>query len=86
MAGATGDTVKTLADRDAVATALERLSNEHRSVIVLRYYVGLSQPEIANAIGEPQGTVKSRLSRAISYLRADLDAAERAPIAGEGSA
>jgi RNA polymerase sigma-70 factor (ECF subfamily) len=46
MAGATGDTVKTLADRDAVAAAVERLSEEHRAVIVLRNYVGLSQNAI----------------------------------------
>ena len=75
-----------MADRDAIAAALDRLSDEHRSVIVLRYYADLSQPEIATAIGEPLGTVKSRLSRAVSYLRADLAATERVAILGEGSA
>ena len=83
---AQSDATQSLADRDALTAALSRLSNEHRAVVVLRYYAGLSQPEIATAIGEPLGTVKSRLSRAVSYLRADLAATERAPIAGEGSA
>lgn len=84
-AGTTQDAVQSLADRDALTTALDHLSDEHRTVVVLRYYVGLSQSEIASAIGEPLGTVKSRLSRAVSYLRADLAASDRAPMPGEGS-
>jgi RNA polymerase sigma-70 factor (ECF subfamily) len=84
--GETSDEAQSMAERDAIAAALDRLSDEHRAVVVLRYYVGLSQPEIATAIGEPLGTVKSRHSRAVSYLRADLAATERGPILGEGSA
>ena len=83
--GAASDGAQVMAERDAISAALDRLSDEHRAVVVLRYYVGLSQAEIATAIGEPLGTVKSRLSRAVRYLRADLAAAERAPILGEGS-
>jgi RNA polymerase sigma-70 factor (ECF subfamily) len=75
-----------MAEREAIAAALDRLSDDHRAVVVLRYFVGLSQPEIATATREPLGTVKSRLNRAVSYLRADLAATERGPIMGEGSA
>ncbi|HEX6475559.1 MAG TPA: RNA polymerase sigma factor [Candidatus Limnocylindria bacterium] len=85
-AGTTIDAAQSLAERDALAAALDRLSDEHRAVVVLHYYAGLSHPEISTAIGEPLGTVKSRLSRAVSYLRADLAALERAPVTGEGSA
>jgi RNA polymerase sigma-70 factor (ECF subfamily) len=84
--GASADAAHAMADRDAITAALDRLSDEHRAVVVLRYYVGLNQPEIATAIGQPLGTVKSRLSRALKYLRADLAAAERGTMAREGSA
>jgi RNA polymerase sigma-70 factor, ECF subfamily len=84
--GPAADTTQAFADRDALEAALGRLSDEHRAVVVLRYYAGLSQPEIATVVGEPLGTVKSRLSRAVSYLRADLAATEREPVLGEGSA
>jgi RNA polymerase sigma-70 factor (ECF subfamily) len=84
--GASADAAHAMADRDAITAALDRLSDEHRAVVVLRYYVGLNQPEIATAIGQPLGTVKSRLNRALKYLRADLAAAERGAMAREGSA
>jgi RNA polymerase sigma-70 factor (ECF subfamily) len=75
-----------LADRDELATALAHLSLDHRVVVVLHYYMGLSHPEIAAAIDEPLGTVKSRLSRAVDYLRAELAAGGRVASVREGSA
>jgi RNA polymerase sigma-70 factor (ECF subfamily) len=51
-----------------VAVALQRLSGEHRAVIVLRYYEGLKIDEIAERTGLPSGTVKSRLHYAILSL------------------
>jgi RNA polymerase sigma-70 factor (ECF subfamily) len=75
--GIVDDPAAGIADREELAAALDRLTDEHRAVVVLRFYVGLSQSEIADAIGEPLGTVKSRLSRAIGYLRAELDATAR---------
>lgn len=71
-----------LADRDELAGSLGRLSVEHRVVVVLHYYLGLSQPEIAGVIGQPLGTVKSRMSRALDYLRAEL-AADARVVVGE---
>ena len=85
--GAASDGAQVMAERDAISAALDRLSDEHRAVVVLRYYVGLSQAEIATARSASRSARSSPgLSRAVSYLRADLSAAERAPVPGEGSA
>jgi RNA polymerase sigma-70 factor (ECF subfamily) len=53
----------------SVHFALEALSPEHRQVIELAYYQGLSQSEIAEVLGWPLGTVKSRLRAAMERLR-----------------
>ena len=47
---------------------VEMLSQEHREVVVLRYFSELTVPEIAAAIGQREGTVKSRLNRALNHL------------------
>lgn len=64
------DHADVLAERDQVIEALGRLSVEHREVLVLRFYADLSVAEVAAAIGEPEGTVKSRTSRALARMRA----------------
>ncbi len=56
--------------RDAVLAALATLSGRQRAVVVLRYYEGLSEAEIAAALGCSAGTVKSAASRAMAKLRA----------------
>jgi len=66
-----------LVDRDVLERGFRRLSAEHRTVVVLHYYHGLSQPEIAAATGVPLGTVKSRLHHATHALRAALEADAR---------
>ncbi len=53
-------------------TALHRLSHEHRSAVVLRYYSGLSVPEIARMLSTSEGTIKSRLHRSLKKLREQL--------------
>jgi RNA polymerase sigma-70 factor, ECF subfamily len=55
-----------------VQAGLLRLSFEQRSVLVLREVEGLSCEEVAQALGIPDGTVKSRLSRAREALRQQL--------------
>jgi RNA polymerase sigma-70 factor (ECF subfamily) len=55
-----------------VQAALLKLSFEQRSVLVLREVEGLSCEEVAVALGIPDGTVKSRLSRAREALRQQL--------------
>lgn len=60
-------------DRAAVRRALETLSSEHRAVLELGYFEGLSSSEIALRTGAPIGTVKSRVATALARLRAGLD-------------
>jgi RNA polymerase sigma-70 factor (ECF subfamily) len=52
-----------------VARALEALSPDHRQVVVLREFEGMSYAEMADALGVPQGTVESRLYRARQKLK-----------------
>jgi RNA polymerase sigma-70 factor (ECF subfamily) len=59
--------------RADVRPALGRLSPEHREALVLRYYVGLSEGEMAKVLGVRPGTVKSRLHRALRALGAVLE-------------
>ena len=58
--------------RDEVLAALSRLSPRHHQVVVLRYFAELSVSEVAAALGVREGTVKSRLSRALRRLREEL--------------
>lgn len=53
----------------AVHAAIEQLAAEHRSVVVLRMIQGHSTRETAEILGLPQGTVMSRLSRAMKALQ-----------------
>jgi RNA polymerase sigma factor (sigma-70 family) len=57
-----------LAVADAVHRALGDLSRVNRDALVLRYYAQLSEQETALVLGIPVGTVKSRVSRALSQL------------------
>lgn len=56
---------------DAVHRALDRLSRVNREVVVLRYFVQLTEQQTAEVLDVPTGTVKSRLSRALAQLAAD---------------
>jgi RNA polymerase sigma-70 factor (ECF subfamily) len=75
-----------LADRDEIARVFERLSLEHRTVIVLHHYLGLTVDEAATTIGIPVGTAKSRLHYATEAMRAALEADARRISAGEAMA
>ena len=60
------------AERDiqrAVQSALALLSPEQRQVIEIAYYEGLSHSEIAERLGQPLGTVKTRIRTAMMALR-----------------
>jgi len=77
---AESDRASELADRDLLERGLRRLSDAQQTILVLTYYVGLTPTEIADAIGIPVGTAKSRLHYAIDALRAALAADERSVI------
>jgi RNA polymerase sigma-70 factor (sigma-E family) len=65
-------------DQDQLARALAVLPARQRAVIVLRYYAGFSEAEIAETLGCAAGTVKSQASKALQRLRAELGPAELA--------
>lgn len=56
-----------------VDDALTRLSVEHRAVIVCAFYRGMSTREIADELGIPEETVKSRMHHGMRALRAALN-------------
>lgn len=58
-----------------VRVALEKLSQNHRAVIELAYFEGLSQAEMAERMGEPLGTVKTWVRTALKSLRDELGTA-----------
>ncbi|MFD3164132.1 RNA polymerase sigma factor [Herpetosiphon sp. NSE202] len=60
-------------DRRSVQQALAQLSPNHREVVVLRFYQELKLEEIAEVVGVPLGTVKSRLFHALKQLKAVLE-------------
>ena len=72
------DDVAQVAERDALERGFRRLSAEHRAVIVFHYYLDLPVHEVADVLGLPIGTVKSRLHHARHGLRAGLEADARA--------
>jgi RNA polymerase sigma-70 factor (sigma-E family) len=68
-----------LLGQPAARAALAGLPGRQREAIVLRYYAGLSQSEIAAAMGISRGTVNSHTARGLSALRAALDQASSQP-------
>jgi RNA polymerase sigma factor (sigma-70 family) len=59
-------------ERKRLLAAVERLPDEQRDAIACRYFLELSEAETAAALGIRRGTVKSRLSRGLERLRAEL--------------
>jgi RNA polymerase sigma-70 factor (ECF subfamily) len=77
------DATSTIADRDELERAYRTLTVEQRAVFVLHHYVGLPLVEVAEVLGIPAGTARSRLHYAIAKLRTALAASSEA-IAREG--
>jgi RNA polymerase sigma-70 factor (ECF subfamily) len=69
--------VLTVNDRDQLERAFRRLTLEQRSVLVFHHVVGLPLPELAERLGIPLGTAKSRLRNGTAAMRASLEADDR---------
>jgi len=63
-----------VADRDQLERGFQHLSLDHRAVIVLHHLLDMTLEQVAEALDIPQGTVHSRLSRAMDALRTAMDA------------
>jgi RNA polymerase sigma-70 factor (ECF subfamily) len=77
------DGLLSVVERDALDRAFGRLSIEQRAVFVLHHHVGLALTEIADTLGIPAGTARSRLHYATKTLRAVIET-DGAPVASEG--
>jgi RNA polymerase sigma-70 factor, ECF subfamily len=75
------DHARAIADHDQLDRGFRQLKQDQRAAVVLRFYLGLTVPEVAEALGLPVGTAKSRIHYAVEALRAALEADERAPVA-----
>ena len=73
----TADASADVATREALDRGFGRLTVDHRAVIVLRLYLGLSIEETAVTLGIPVGTAKSRLHYATDAMRVALEADAR---------
>ena len=70
----TAEELSSVIDRDQLERGFRRLSIDHRAVVVLHHYLDLPLDEVADVLGVPLGTVRSRLHYAIRGLRAALEA------------
>ena len=69
------------AESDRVERAFRQLPLDQRTVLVLQHYESLSHTEIAETLGIPLGTVKSRVRYGVAAMRAALDADDRFGVA-----
>lgn len=65
------DAISQLHLAEVLLAALRKLPVKHREVLVLRYYLDLTEPQVAEVLDVPLGTIKSRLHRAQVQLQAD---------------
>jgi RNA polymerase sigma-70 factor (ECF subfamily) len=77
------DGFASVADREVLERAFRQLSVEHRAMFVLHHHVGLPLVEIAETLGIPSGTARSRLHHATKLLRAAMEA-DLAPVVAKG--
>ena len=78
------DELVTIADRDLLERGFRRLAPDQRAILVLHHFLGYAPSEIAETLGIPQGTARSRLFHAHRAMRAALDADARAALVGGG--
>ena len=73
----TSDAYLNVADKDQLERGFQRLSPQQRALLVLRHFEGRELTEIAEILGIPVGTARSRLHHALRAMRAALDADAR---------
>ena len=56
-------------ERERVQAALRQLPDQQRETLELAYYGGFTQPELADRLGRPLGTIKSQMFTALANLR-----------------
>ena len=80
------DDLLSIADRDQLDRGFRRLTPNERAILVLHHFVGYTLAEVAEVLGIPAGTVRSRLHHAHRAMRAALDAEARGSSVTETSA
>jgi RNA polymerase sigma-70 factor (ECF subfamily) len=78
------DDIQRVSDRDELEQAFRRLPLDQRAVFVLHHHVGLPLVVVAETLGIPDGTARSRLHYATRALRAAFDAARATQDLREG--
>jgi len=80
------DELVSVANRDLLDRGFRRLAPDQRAILVLHHYLGYAPSEIAETLGIPPGTARSRLFNAHRAMRAALEADARVVAAGGRSA
>ncbi|MCH7844155.1 MAG: RNA polymerase sigma factor [Chloroflexi bacterium] len=80
-AGDPAELAESIESGQRVNQAISTLSDEHNTVVTLRFFAGLTVPQVAQALGRREGTIKSRLHRALQHLRRELE--ESGPAIGD---
>lgn len=78
------DEMRSISDRDELERAFRTLSLDQRAVFVLHHHVGLPLVAVAETLGIPDGTARSRLHYATRALRAAFDEAHAHELQREG--
>jgi RNA polymerase sigma factor (sigma-70 family) len=71
------DALRDSVERDAIGRAFNVLNPDQRIAVALRFYADLTVDQIADRVGAPAGTIKSRLHHALELLQAELASAMR---------
>jgi RNA polymerase sigma-70 factor (ECF subfamily) len=66
------DELRASADRDEIGRAFAALKPDQQIAVALRYYADLTVDQIAERVGAPAGTVKSRLHHALALMKREL--------------